>query len=119
MQCPHLVTCVVVSPYAIPSSIVLDFAPQEIFPPIHDEHGDAMEDSGWAHKGSRWCCKVDACISSCAVKWLFYQHLERTHFLQMQAKRSRHPSTHLGGVRQQDQGSMNARILNNLHGREK
>jgi hypothetical protein len=82
MQYPHLVTCVVVSPYAIPSSIVLDLAPYEIPPPIQDEHGDAMEDSDWAHKGSRWCCKVDACISYYAIKWLLCQHLERTHSLQ-------------------------------------
>ncbi len=119
MQCPHLVTCVVVSSYVIPSSIILDLAPQEVPPPIQDEHGDAMEDSVWAHKGSRWCCKVDACISFYVVKWLFYQHLEQTHSLRMQAKRSRHTSIHHGGLRQQDHSSMNARILNNMHAKEK
>jgi hypothetical protein len=97
MQYPHLVTCVVVSPYVIPSSIVLDLAPQEVPPLIQDEHGDAMEDSVWAHKGSRWCCKVDACTSSYAVKWLFRQHLEQTHSLQMQARRSKHPFIHPRG----------------------
>jgi hypothetical protein len=31
-----------------------------------------MEDSEWAHKGSRWFCKVDACTSFYATKWLFH-----------------------------------------------
>jgi hypothetical protein len=63
----------------IPSSIILDFAPQNVPPPIQNEHYDVMEDSEWAHKGSRWCCKVDACTNSYVAKWLFYEHLERTH----------------------------------------
>jgi hypothetical protein len=37
----------------------------------------------------------------------------------MQAKKSRHPSIHFGGPRQQNHGSMNAHILNNPHARQK
>jgi hypothetical protein len=37
----------------------------------------------------------------------------------MQAKKSRHPSIHPRGPRQQNHGSMNARILNNPHARQK
>jgi hypothetical protein len=51
----------VARPNAIPSSIVPDFAPQNVPPPIQDEHGNAMEDSKWVHKGSKCCHKVDAC----------------------------------------------------------
>jgi len=76
VQYLHLVTCVVVSPYVIPSSIVPNLAPQGVPPPIQSDHGDVMEDSEWAHKGSRWCCKVDACTNFYAVKWLFHQDLE-------------------------------------------
>ncbi len=76
MQYPHIVSCVVASPDATPSLVVPNFAPQEVPLPIQNEHGDAMEDSEWAHKGSGWFCKVDACTSSYVTKWLFYQHLE-------------------------------------------
>jgi hypothetical protein len=76
VQYLHFVSCVVASLDAIPSSIVPDFAPQEVPPPIQDEHGDAMEDNEWVHKGSRWCCKLDACTNSYEAKWLFCQHLE-------------------------------------------
>jgi hypothetical protein len=74
---------VVVGLDAIPSLVVPNFAPQEVLPPIQNEHGDVMEDSEWAHKGSRWCCKVDACTSSYVAKWLLRQHLERTHSFRM------------------------------------
>ncbi len=57
VQYPHLVSCVATDPNAIPSLIVPNLAPQKVFPPIQNEHGDAMEDSEWAHKGSRWCCR--------------------------------------------------------------
>jgi hypothetical protein len=69
MQYPHVVDIVVASldviPHyicwfnAIPSSIISDLAPQKVIPPIQNENGNAMEDSEWAHKGSRWFCKVD------------------------------------------------------------
>jgi len=78
--------------------------------------GDVSE---WAHKCSRCFCKVDACTSFYAAKWLFCQHLEQTHSLPMQAKKSRHPSIHSRGLRQQDHGSMNARILSNPHANQK
>ncbi len=64
--------------------------------PIQNESGDVSE---WAHKNSRWFCKVDACTSSYAAKWLLCQHLEQTHSFRMQAEKSRHPSTHPGGLR--------------------
>jgi hypothetical protein len=79
VQILHLVTCVVANLYAIPSSIVPDLAPQEVSPLIQNEHGNAMEDSEWGHRSSRWCCKVDPCSSFYAAKWLFHQHLEQTH----------------------------------------
>jgi len=79
VQYLHLVTCVVASLYAIPSSVVPNLAPQEVSPPIQNEHGNAMEDSEWAHRSSRWCCKVDPCSSFYVAKWLFRQHLEQTH----------------------------------------
>jgi hypothetical protein len=50
------------SPNAIPSLIVPNLAPKEVLVLIQDEHEDAMEDSEWPHKGSRWCCKVDALV---------------------------------------------------------
>jgi hypothetical protein len=36
---------VVVGPDAIPSLVVLDIIPQEIFPSIQNEHGNTMEDN--------------------------------------------------------------------------
>jgi hypothetical protein len=72
VQYPHLASCAVVGPNAIPSLVVLDLALQEVFLPIQDDHGDAMDDSEWAHKGSKWCCKVDACTSSYVAKWLIH-----------------------------------------------
>jgi len=72
MQYPHLVSCVVVGPNAIPSLLVPDLTLQEVFLPIQDDHGDAMEDSEWAHKGSKSCCKVDACTSFYVAKWLIH-----------------------------------------------
>jgi hypothetical protein len=69
MQYLHLVTCMAACLDAIPSSIVPKFAPQEVLPPIQNEHENAMEDSEWVHKGSRWCHKVDACTSFYVVKW--------------------------------------------------
>jgi hypothetical protein len=113
---PHLVPYVVVGPNAIPSLIVLDFALQEVPPLIQDENGDVSE---WAQKGSKCSCKVDACTSFYVAKWLFYQHLEQTHSLRMQAKKSRHPSICPWGPRQQDHSSMNVRILSNSHARQK
>jgi hypothetical protein len=71
VQYLHLVSRVVVGLDAIPSSIVPNLTPQKVLPIIQDEHGDVKEDSEWAHKGSRWCCKVDACTNSYAAKWLF------------------------------------------------
>ncbi len=104
---------------AIPSSIIPNLAPHELHLPIQDEHGDAMENNEWAHEGSKWCYKVDACTRSYVAEWLLYKHLEQTHSLWMQIGRLRHPSTRPWGPRQQDHGSMNARILNNLHARQK
>jgi hypothetical protein len=71
------------------------FCTSKVLPPIQDESGDVSE---WAHKSSRWFCKVDACTSSYAAKWLLCQHLGQTHSFQMQAGKSRHPSTHPRGL---------------------
>jgi hypothetical protein len=90
----------VTSPNVIPSSIVLNLAPQEVPPPIQDEHGDVMEDNEWAHEGSKWSCKVDACTNFYVAKWLFCKHLERTHSLRLEIGRLRHPYTYLAGPRQ-------------------
>ncbi len=108
----------VVGPNAIPSSIVPNITPQKV-PPILDEHGDVMEDSEWAHKGSRWCCKVDACFNFYAAKWLLHQYLERTHSFRMQAKKIRASRYSSWGPRLQDHDSMNVHILSNLHARQK
>jgi len=43
----------VVSPNAIPSSIVPYLTFQKVPPLIQDESGNVMEDSEWAHKSSR------------------------------------------------------------------
>jgi hypothetical protein len=88
---------VVASPNAILSLVTPDLAPQKVPFPIQDEHGDAMED-GECHKGLRWCYKVDACTNSYVTKWLFHQHLERTHSFRMQVEKSKRPSTRPGGL---------------------
>jgi hypothetical protein len=129
MQYPHFVAIVVASLSvilhyvrcfnAIPSSIVPNLARQKVIPLIQNENGDVIEDNEWVHKGSRWFCKVDACTCFYAAKWLCCQHLEQTHSLRMQAKKSRCPSTHLGMPRQQKHIFMNVCILNNPHTRQK
>ncbi len=116
MQYLHLVPHVVAGPNVIPSLIVPDLILQEFSPPIQDENGDVSE---WAKNGSKCFCKVDACISFYVAKWLFYQHLEQTHSLHMQAKKSRCPSICPWGPRQQDHGYMKVHILSNLHARQK
>jgi len=129
MQYLHIVDIVVVGldviPHyicwfsAIPSSVVLDLAPQNVPPIIQDENGDAMEDSEWAHKSSRWFCKVDACTTPYVAKWLLRQHLKHTNSLWMQVEKSRRPSICPRGPKQQDHNFMNARILSNPHVRQK
>ncbi len=116
MQYLHLVPYVVPSPNVIPSLIVPNLALQEVPPPVQDENGDVSE---WAQKSSKCFCKVDACTSSNVAKWLFCQHLEKTHSLQMQAKKSRCPSICHGGLGQQYHNSMNVYILGDLHARQK
>jgi hypothetical protein len=66
---------------------------------MQDEHGDVMEENEWVHEGSRGCCKVNACTSFYAAKWLLHKHLDQTHGLQMQLGRFRHPSIHPGSFR--------------------
>jgi hypothetical protein len=80
VQYSNLVPCVVAGSNVIPSLVVSKLAPQEVLPPIQDGSGDVTE---WAHKGSRWFCKVDACTNSYVAKWLLHQHLEQTHSLRM------------------------------------
>jgi hypothetical protein len=76
VQYSHLVTCVVVGPNAILSSILPNLACQELFLSIQDEHEDVMDDNEWVNEGSKWCCKVDTCTCSYVAKWLFCKHLE-------------------------------------------
>jgi hypothetical protein len=78
-----------------------------------------MEDNEWAHEGSKWSWRVVACTSSYVAKWFFCKHLEWIHSLRMQIGRLGHPYTRSRGPRQQDHGSMNVRILSNLHARQK
>jgi hypothetical protein len=74
---------------------------------MQDEHGDAMEKNEWVHEGSRRCCKVNACTSSYASKWLFCKHLDQTHGLHTQLSRFGRPSTRPRGLKQQTHTSMN------------
>jgi hypothetical protein len=83
-------------------------------PPNH-----AMEDADWVHKGSRWKCKINGCIDAYVAKWLFCRHLDNKHGLHMEVGKSGHPSTHVGGLRQQNHHAMNARILSNPHAKQK
>jgi len=81
---------VVVGPNVIPSLVISSLIPQDVPLPIQDGSGNVNE---WACKASKWFCKVDACTGSYAAKWLLHQHLEQTHSLRTQARKSRHPST--------------------------
>jgi hypothetical protein len=49
--------------------------PQEVPPPMQDEHGDAMLENEWVHESSKGCCKVNACIGSYVAKWLLHKHM--------------------------------------------
>jgi hypothetical protein len=73
--------------------------PQEVPPPMQNEYGDGMGENEWVHEDSIRCCKANACISSYVVKWLFRKHSNQTHGFHMQLGRSRHPSTHFGGLK--------------------
>ncbi len=55
--------------------------PQEFLPLMQYEHGDAMKENEWFLEGLKGCCKVNACTSSYAGKWLFHKHLDQTHGL--------------------------------------
>ncbi len=83
-------------------------------PPNH-----AMEDANWVHKRSKWKCKINGCTNTYAAKWLLRQHLDNKHELRIELGKSGHPSTHVGGPRQQNHHAMNARILSNLHAKQK
>ncbi len=83
-------------------------------PPNH-----AMEDADWVHEGSKWKCKINVCTNAYAANWLLRQHLDNKHGLRMELGKSGHPSTHVGGPRQQNHHAMNARILSNPHARQK
>jgi hypothetical protein len=83
-------------------------------PPNH-----AMEDADWVHKGSKWKCKINGCTNACVTKWLFCQHLDNKHGLRMELGKSGRLSTYVRGPRQQNHHAMNARILSNLHVRQK
>jgi len=83
-------------------------------PPNH-----AMEDADWVHEGSKWKCKINGCTNTYATKWLLCQHLDNKHGFHMELSKYGRPSTHVGGPRQQNHHVMNARILSNLHARQK
>jgi hypothetical protein len=83
-------------------------------PPNH-----AMEDADWVHERSRWKWKISGCINAYAAKWLLCQHLDNKHELHMEVSKYGHPSTHVGGPRQQNHHVMNIRILNNPRVRQK
>ncbi len=83
-------------------------------PPNH-----AMQNVDWVHKRSRWKCKINRCINIYATKWLFCQHLDNRHELGMEVGKFGHPSTRVGGLKQQNHCVMNVIILNNSHARQK
>jgi hypothetical protein len=78
-----------------------------------------VEENEWVYESSRGCCKVNACISFYAAKWLFRRHLDQTYGLQMQLCKFGYPYIHLEGFGQQDHTSTNVCILNNPHARQK
>jgi hypothetical protein len=78
-----------------------------------------MEDSEWAHKGSRWCCKVDACTSFYVFKWCYVNIWSKHTPFKCKPKDHGVHLLFLGGPRQQDHGSMNVHILSNSHVRQK
>ncbi len=62
----------------------------------------AMEDADLVHESSRCKCKINGCIDAYVAKWLLHQHLDNKHRLRMEVGKSGHPSTHVGGPRQQN-----------------
>jgi hypothetical protein len=66
-----------------------------------------MEDANWVHEGSRWKCKINGCTDAYVVEWLLRQHLDNKHRLRMEVAKSTHPSTNVGGPRQQNHHAMN------------
>ncbi len=83
-------------------------------PPNH-----AMEDANWVHEGSKWKCKINGCTNAYVAKWLLRQHLDNKHGLCMELGKFGHPSTCVGGSRQQNHHAMNVQILSNRHTRQK
>ncbi len=83
-------------------------------PPNH-----VMEDANWVHEGSRWKCKINGCIDAYVAKWLLRQHLDNKHGLHMEVGKYGHPSTRVGGPKQQNHHVTNIQILNNPHTRQK
>jgi hypothetical protein len=79
----------------------------------------AMEYADWVHEGSKWKCKINGCTNAYAAKWLFRQHLDNKHGPRMELGKYGRPFTRVGGPRQQNHHAMNARILSNLHARQK
>jgi hypothetical protein len=59
----------------------------------------AMEDVDWVHERSKWKCKINGCIDTYVIGWLFHWHLENKHRLRMEVGKSRCPSIHVGGPR--------------------
>jgi hypothetical protein len=78
-----------------------------------------MEDVDWVHKRSRWKCKINGSTYAYVAKWLLHQHLDNKHGLCMEGDEFGHPSTHVGGPRQQNHHAMNTQILSNPHAKQK
>ncbi len=79
----------------------------------------AMEDEDWVHERSKWKCKINGCTDTYVAKWLLCQHLDNKHRFHMEVSKYGHPSTHVGGPRQQNHRAMNIQILSNPHARQK
>jgi hypothetical protein len=89
-----------------------------------NDHGEippnhAMKNVNWVHEGSRWVCNINGCTDSYAAKWLFCCHLDNKHKLHLEVGKYGCPFFRPKEPRQQDHGSMNVRILRNLHARQK
>jgi hypothetical protein len=68
-----------------------------------NDHGEvppnhAVEDVNWVHKGSSWVCKINGCINSYVVKWLFCCHLDNKHKFHLEIGKSNCPFPCLGGL---------------------
>jgi hypothetical protein len=71
------------------------------------------KDKEWTKVGSKWKCKVTTCTVAYCAKWLLTKHLKEVHGLVAEKSKHGRPSTFARGLRHQDHGKMNTRILGN------